>query len=252
VQMRDLEIRVFWFVAAVLLVLRVIVGAGDFGGIFMQVTLSAAGVKLLPLALKKYGEKARPLIRFVLLPLAFFALALNLFFAPQVVFPFVAAIALLGVGIPLWVEDKTAYAIVVVVLSLPVLAWCAYGVRHIAQVVQLRTLDPADVAYIRLAANNGAFAVALNDRAAIASICAALRDLKPYSPNHERRSQKMPWDAEIVFRNGGRRKLVLIAGTRADPETVWIEMGAPSYHSKTLYRVLEAVKVQVPVARTAP
>lgn len=250
--MRAPELRVYWIVAAALLVLRVVVGAGDFGGIFIQVALSGFGLKALSLALEKYGETARPLIRYVLLPLAFFALALNLFFAPQVVFPFVAAIALLGVGIPLWVEDKKAYAIVVVVLSLPIVAWCAYGVRHIAQVVQLRTLDPADVAYIRLAARNGAFAMSLNDRAAIASICGAFRDLKPYSPNHERTTQKVPWDADIVFRNGSRRKLVLMAGTRADPETVWVEMGAPSYHSKTLYRVLEAVKVQVPVARTSP
>jgi hypothetical protein len=250
--MQTPELRIYWIVAAVLLVLRVIVGAGDFGGIFIQVALSGFGMKALQLALEKYGQASRPLIRYVLLPLAFFALALNLFFAPQVVFPFVAVIALLGVGLPLWVEDRRAYAIVVVVLSLPVVAWCAYGVRHIAQVVQLRTLDPADVAYVRLAARDGAFAVSLNDRAAIASICAALRDLEPYSPNHERRSAKMPWDADIVFRNGSRRKLVLIAGTRADPETVWIELGAPSYHSKTLYHVLEAVKVQVPVARTSP
>jgi hypothetical protein len=250
--MRTPELRIYWIVAAVLLVLRVIVGAGDFGGIFIQVALSGFGIKALELALEKFGQTARPLIRYVLLPLAFFALALNLFFDPQVVFPFVAAIVLLGVSIPLWVEDRRAYAIVVVVLSLPVVVWCAYGVRHIAQVVQLRTLDPADVASIHLAARNGAFAVSLNDRAAIASICAALRDLKPYSPNHDRRTEQVPWDADIVFRNGARRKLMLMPGTRADPETMWVELGAAVYHSKTLFRVLEAVKVQVPVARTSP
>jgi hypothetical protein len=250
--MRALELRIYWTVAAGLLVLRVIVGAADFGGIFIQVALSGFGMKALSLALEKYGQTARPLIRYVLLPLAFFALALNVFFAPQVVFPFAAALALLGVAIPLWGEDRKAYAIVVLALSLPVVAWCAYGVRHITQVVGLRRLDPADVAYIHLAARDGTFAVSLRDPAAIASVCAALRDLKPYSPNNDRTWQKTPWDADIVFRSGARRKLTLAIGTRFDPETMWVEMGTNVYHSKKLFRALEAGKVLVPVARTSP
>lgn len=236
-----MERRIFIVAGALLLALRFAVGARDPMGYVLHVYLYVTGVRLLPRA-EKYGEAVRPLLRYALLPLAIFVLALNVFFAPQVMLPFVAAITLIALAIPVWVADRTTFTVLVVTLSLPLILWCGYGAKHAMEIIEFRTLDAADVEAIRFRPDgHDKSELVLRDRARIEAFCAAVRDLSPYAPNHDRFYERPSWRVDVMLRGGDSIELTAGFGTRLDPRTAWLQFQVETYDSLALSRLMQTL-----------
>jgi len=233
------DVWVFASVSFAILLLRIVLDGWDQGGLFLHVWISVVGSVALHKLIARYGPRSLPVVRYAVLPLGMFVLIANVFFAAQIVFPFLALAALVAAAIPVWVEDRRVYVILVVLLSPLIVAWCVfYGVRRMVTIVRLRTLDPAEVTYVRFAPADGRQPPAMiRDPQRISAIVRALHDLTPYSPNHE--SIRDASAVEIVPRSGAPIRFSAgVSDRQESPTASWIEFGVDDYRSEALLRTL--------------
>lgn len=210
----------FVAIVAIAIIVRLVVRPPDIPAALILLFYSGAGFRGLQMLEAKHGQRARGLIRFVLLPLVAIILIGQVFFAIQEVLPFIALAAFLGGAAWFLIEDRTAYVITVAALSLPLVAWCGYSIYSAGRVVHFRTLDAEEVQSIAIGGKP------VDKEKTIA----AMRGLLPFSASTPERLNATTHVLEIRYRDGSITRTPL----RRGPRKSWIVISSSDYAAPLL------------------
>lgn len=229
-------------IALLTLVWRFVSIPWDFGGCFYQIWVAAIGTAFFARLYPRLNRIGRGFSWAVVLPIGAFLLLGSFYVAPQALFPFMFLVFALVGALFLWSKEKVRLAVLVSLLLIPLAAYCSYGVRHIALLYRIRSMPPGEVAELRFTAASGQSSnIVISRPEAITSIVMSLRQIFPYSPNHE--SIKEAWRLAVFLRDGSRLQFSIGNGNRAHPSFVWIQFGVEVYQNTQLREALQALGV---------
>lgn len=222
---------------AAAMALRFLTIPWDFGGFFFQVWMTLVGTAAATELLGRLKRLPRILVGCIAFPLVTFLMFGTIYFAPQLLFPFMFFGGAGCVAIWFWSQAKWIPAGLVALLLLPLALYCGYGAKHISQLIRFENLKGSDLKEIRFTPLTDTHeTTTVREPATLARIADSLRFTSPYSPNHE--GIRNPVEMVLLLTDGSTISLSLGKGNRAHPETAWIGFGIEAYQNPQLSRVL--------------
>jgi hypothetical protein len=239
---KSLGVVVYGVVVVVSFIWRLVAVPWDGGGAFFHGWVSVVGLVLFFVLDSKAQTPAWRAARYVLLPPACVLAPATIYFAPQVILPFML---ICFVFCAVWSSsgDAKLKGVYTAFLLIPLGVVSIYSISYLIPIYQLRNLDAQQVLsfeFVPLSpADSQSAVVRITSQDGIKAVVNALRKTTPYSPNHE--SIKEHWLARVRLKSGKKLEFYVGKGTGANPETAQIRIGVTVYQNPQLYQTLQTV-----------
>ena len=216
---------------------RFLAVAWDFGGFFFQLWISLVGTAGYVAALVLLNGTYRIVAGSgFFLVVALLSLG-TIYFAPQALFPFLFFVGAMAAAVWLRFKSKPRYALLVLLLLIPLGAYCIHGLSDMATIIRFRKLAGAELQAIEFTNLETKQKILIESPEARNRIVASLAHTTPYSPNHE--GVRNAWEFSLRLKHGSVLRCVVGKGNRAHPEAAWISFGESVYQNADLMRVLK-------------